>query len=91
MTKTTPIPTPLAALDAERQWVNSEPLTAAALRGTVVAVQFGTYSCINWIRTLPYVRAWAAAYRDQGLVVVGAQTPEFGFEQIGRASCRERV
>ena len=81
MTKTTPIPTPLAALDAERQWVNSEPLTAAALRGTVVAVQFGTYSCINWIRTLPYVRAWAAAYRDQGLVVVGAQTPEFGFEQ----------
>ena len=59
MTKTTPIPTPLAALDAERQWVNSEPLTAAALRGKVVAVQFGTYSCINWIRTLPYVRAHA--------------------------------
>ena len=58
-----------------------QPLTAAALRGKVVAVQFGTYSCINWIRTLPYVRAWARAYRDRGLVVVGAQTPEFGFEQ----------
>ena len=81
MTRTTPIPTPLAALDAERQWVNSEPLTAAALRGKVVAVQFGTYSCVNWIRTLPYVRAWARAYRDHGLVVVGAQTPEFRFEQ----------
>ena len=81
MTKTTPIPSPLAALDAETQWVNSEPLTAAALRGKVVAVQFGTYSCINWIRTLPYVRAWVDAYRDRGLVVVGAQTPEFGFEQ----------
>jgi hypothetical protein len=46
----------------------------------VVAVQFGTYSCINWIRTLPYVRAWARAYRDDGLVVLGVQTPEFGFE-----------
>ena len=84
MTKTTPIPSPLAALDAETQWVNSEPLTAAGLRGKVVAVQFGTYSCINWIRTLPYVRAWARTYRDSGLVVVGAHTPEFGFEhEIG--------
>jgi hypothetical protein len=81
VTRTTPIRSPLAALDDETQWVNSEPLTAEALRGKVVAVQFGTYSCINWIRTLPYVRAWARAYRDQGLVVVGAQTPEFGFEQ----------
>jgi len=84
VTKTTPIPSPLAALDAETQWIGSEPLTAAGLRGTVVAVQFGTYSCINWIRTLPYVRAWVRAYRDRGLVVVGAQTPEFGFEhEIG--------
>jgi len=82
VTRTTPIP--LAALDAETQWVGSEPLTAAGLRGKVVAVQFGTYSCINWIRTLPYIRAWARTYRDRGLVVVGAQTPEFGFEhEIG--------
>ena len=63
MTKTTPIPSPLAVLDPETRWVNSEPLTAAALRGKVVAVQFGTYSCINWIRTLPYVRAWARHVR----------------------------
>ena len=84
MTKTTPIPGPLAALDAETDWIGSPPLTAAGLRGKVVAVQFGTYSCINWIRTLPYVRAWARRYRDSGLVVVGVQTPEFGFEhEIG--------
>jgi len=81
VTTTPRIPSPLAALDAETQWINSEPLTAAALRGKVVAVQFGTYSCINWIRTLPYIRAWVAAYRDRGLVVVGAQTPEFAFER----------
>ena len=79
MTRTTPIP--LAALDAETQWIGSEPLTAAGLRGKVVAVQFGTYSCINWIRTLPYIRAWARTYRARGLVVVGVQTPEFGFER----------
>jgi len=84
VTKTTPIPGPLAALDAETDWIGSPPLTAAGLRGKVVAVQFGTYSCINWIRTLPYVRAWARRYRDSGLVVVGVQTPEFGFEhEIG--------
>jgi len=84
VTKTTPTSGPLAALDAETQWLNSEPLTAAGLRGKVVAVQFGTYSCINWIRTLPYVRAWARTYRDRGLAVVGAHTPEFGFEhEIG--------
>jgi hypothetical protein len=79
VTRTTPIP--LAALDAETQWIGSEPLTAAGLRGKVVAVQFGTYSCINWIRTLPYIRAWARTYRARGLVVVGVQTPEFGFER----------
>src|SRR3954471_9374629 len=72
--------TTLSELDNATDWVNSQPLTAAALSGHVVAVQFCTYSCINWIRTLPYVRAWADAYREQGLVVVGAHSPEFSFE-----------
>jgi hypothetical protein len=71
----------LGALDAETEWVNSAPLTAAGLQGSVVAVQFCTYSCVNWIRTLPYVRAWWDAYRDDGLVVVGAHAPEFAFER----------
>jgi hypothetical protein len=70
----------LASLDNATEWLNSEPLTTAALDGSVVAVQFCTYSCINWIRTLPYVRAWADTYRDRGLVVVGAHAPEFAFE-----------
>jgi thiol-disulfide isomerase/thioredoxin len=61
-------------------WLNSEPLTPAGLRGRVVVVQFCTYSCVNWLRTLPYVRAWGQKYRDQGLVVVGAHSPEFPFE-----------
>ena len=80
MTATPPIRVTLSALDDATEWLNSEPLTAAALEGKVVAVQFGTYSCINWIRTLPYVRAWARAYGHDGLVIVGAQTPEFAFE-----------
>jgi thiol-disulfide isomerase/thioredoxin len=71
----------LAELDSASAWLNSEPLTADGLRGRVVAVQFCTYSCVNWIRTLPYVRAWASAYRDRGLVVVGAHAPEFAFER----------
>jgi thiol-disulfide isomerase/thioredoxin len=62
-------------------WLNSPPLTAEGLRGRVVLVQFWTYSCINWLRTLPYVRAWAEKYKDQGLVVIGVHTPEFGFEK----------
>jgi len=62
-------------------WLNSEPLTPQALRGKVVLVDFWTYTCINWQRTEPYVRAWAAKYKDQGLVVVGVHTPEFGFEK----------
>ena len=72
--------TTLSELDNATEWVNSEPLKAAGLQGHVVAVQFCTYSCINWIRTIPYVRAWASAYRDQGFVVVGAHSPEFSFE-----------
>src|SRR5690242_1973272 len=68
----------LWALDEASVWLNSEPLTAEGLRGRVVLVDFWTYSCINWLRTLPYVRAWHSAYRE--LVVVGAHAPEFGFE-----------
>jgi thiol-disulfide isomerase/thioredoxin len=71
---------PLAALDRAPVWLNSEPLTADALRGRVVLVDFWTYSCVNWLRTLPYVRAWHERYRDRGLVVVGVHAPEFGFE-----------
>src|SRR3954454_2007888 len=70
----------LSSLDGAPVWLNSEPLTADALRGRAVAVDFWTYSCVNWLRTLPYLRAWAERYRDRGLVVVGAHAPEFGFE-----------
>src|SRR4051812_6169983 len=70
----------LEALDREPVWLNSEPLTAAALHGRVVAVDFWTYSCVNWLRTLPYVSAWHERYREHGLSVVGAHAPEFSFE-----------
>ncbi len=71
---------PLEALDRAPVWLNSENLTAGGLRGRVVLVDFWTYSCVNWLRTLPYVRAWDERYRDRGLVVVGVHAPEFGFE-----------
>jgi Thioredoxin like C-terminal domain/AhpC/TSA family len=61
-------------------WLNSPPLEMTDLRGRVVLVDFGTYTCINWIRTLPYVRAWEERYRDDGLVMIGIHTPEFSFE-----------
>jgi thiol-disulfide isomerase/thioredoxin len=67
--------------DGATTWLNSAPLGPAQLRGKVVLVDFWTYSCINCIRTMPYVRAWAKKYRDQGLAVVGVHTPEFRFEQ----------
>jgi thiol-disulfide isomerase/thioredoxin len=67
-------------LDGATTWLNSEPLTADVLRGKVVAVDFWTYTCINWLRTLPYIRAWAERYHDAGLVVIGVHTPEFPFE-----------
>ena len=63
------------------RWFNSKPLTLAGLRGRVVLVDFWTYTCINCIRTLPYTRAWDAAYRDRGLTIVGVHTPEFSFER----------
>jgi thiol-disulfide isomerase/thioredoxin len=62
-------------------WLNSDPLTDAETRGRVVLVQFWTFTCINWLRTLPYVRAWSEAYKDDGLLVVGVHTPEFPYEQ----------
>jgi thiol-disulfide isomerase/thioredoxin len=75
-----PVEGEMPSLPSSTQWLNSQPLTAAGLRGKVVLVEFWTYSCINWRRTLPYVRAWAAKYKDQGLVVIGVHTPEFAFE-----------
>lgn len=71
----------MPALDGAVTWLNSKPLTAAGLRGKVVLVDFWTYSCINWHRTLPHVRAWAGKYADQGLVVIGVHSPEFAFEK----------
>ena len=69
------------SLDGAVEWLNSEPLTTEQLRGKVVLVDFWTYSCINCIRTIPYVRAWAEKYADQGLVVIGVHAPEFAFEK----------
>ena len=80
-------PAPLSAeghlpgFDGATGWLNSSPLTAADLRGKVTLVDFWTYTCINWLRTLAYVRAWAEKYHDRGLVVVGVHTPEFQFER----------
>ncbi|MDO8406547.1 MAG: cytochrome c biogenesis protein DipZ [Pseudomonas sp.] len=76
-----PIEGNLPPLDGAVQWLNSPPLTAQALKGKVVLVDFWTYSCINCLRTLPYVNAWAEKYRDQGLVVIGVHAPEFAFER----------
>ena len=76
-----PVEGRIATFDGAVAWLNSEPLTPESLRGKVVAVDFWTFTCVNWLRTLPYVRAWAQKYRDQGLVVIGVHTPEFPFEQ----------
>ena len=76
-------------------WLNSAPLTPAGLRGKVVLVDFWTYTCVNWLRTLPYVRAWNEKYKNMGLVVIGVHTPEFPFEKnvdnIRRAAKAMRV
>jgi thiol-disulfide isomerase/thioredoxin len=90
-----PIQGELPSLGSATAWLNSPPLTAANLRGKVVLVQFWTYSCINWLRSLPYVRAWSDRYKDHGLVVIGAHAPEFAFEKdfdnIRRAAKNMRV
>ena len=80
---TAPLPVEghLPGFDRATGWLNSEPLTAEDLRGKVVLVDFWTYTCINWLRTLAYVRAWAEKYEAHGLVVVGVHTPEFPFER----------
>ena len=78
-----PVEGELPSLGGATRWLNSEPLTAASLRGKVALVQFCTYTCINWLRTLPYFRAWAEKYEGRGLVVVGVHTPEFEFEKDG--------
>jgi thiol-disulfide isomerase/thioredoxin len=70
----------LPGFEGATGWLNSEPLTPEGLRGKVILVDFWTYTCINWLRTLGYVRAWHEKYEDQGLVVVGVHTPEFPFE-----------
>jgi thiol-disulfide isomerase/thioredoxin len=71
----------LPSFEGATGWLNSPPLTAAGLRGKVVLVDFWTYTCINWLRQLPYVRAWAGKYSGQGLVMIGVHTPEFSFER----------
>ena len=70
----------IPSLAGATTWLNSEPLGPAELRGYVVLVNFWTWTCINWLRQEPYVRAWSRAYRDDGLVVIGIHTPEFSFE-----------
>src|SRR5262245_21571070 len=90
-----PVEGQLPSLSGATGWLNSEPLTAAGLVGKVVLVDFWTYTCINWLRTLPYLRAWAETYQDHGLVVLGVHTPEFDFEHdldnLRRATTALRV
>jgi len=75
-----PVEGHLPGFDGASGWLNSPPLTPEGLRGRVVLVNFWTYTCVNWLRTLPYLRAWADRYKDHGLVVIGVHTPEFDFE-----------
>jgi thiol-disulfide isomerase/thioredoxin len=84
----------MPSLGGATGWLNSEPLDSAELRGRVVVVNFWTWTCINWLRQEPYVRAWSQAYRDDGLIVIAVHTPEFSFEHeidgVRRAT-RERA
>ena len=90
-----PVEGHLPSLGGASEWLNSPSLSASDMRGKVLVVNFCTYTCINWIRSLPYVRAWAAKYRDRGLVVIGVHTPEFTFEKdvenVRRALSEMRV
>jgi thiol-disulfide isomerase/thioredoxin len=76
-----PVEGVLPSLGGANEWLNSQPLSAVGLLGHVLLINFWTYTCINWLRTLPYVRAWAEKYKDHGLVVIGVHTPEFAFER----------
>jgi thiol-disulfide isomerase/thioredoxin len=80
----------LPSLDGATGWLNSPPLTPAGLRGKVILTGFWTYTCINWLRQLPYLRAWAGKYSGHGLVVIGVHTPEFSFEH-GAGNVRRAV
>lgn len=75
-----PVEGDIGSFEGATTWINSEPLTPAVLRGHVVVVQFWTYTCINWLRTQAYFRAWSQRYRDNGLTTIGVHTPEFRFE-----------
>ncbi|WP_414587324.1 thioredoxin family protein [Scytonema sp. PCC 10023] len=90
-----PIEGKLPSLVGAIAWLNSQPLTVDELRGKVVLINFWTYTCINWLRQLPYVRAWGEKYKDQGLVVIGIHTPEFEFEKnidnVRRASTEMKI
>jgi thiol-disulfide isomerase/thioredoxin len=90
-----PVEGEVPPLDGATGWLNSPPLTAAGLRGKVVLIDFWTYTCINWLRSLPYVRAWAEKYKDQGVVVIGVHTPEFSVEHdiasVARAAKEMKV
>jgi thiol-disulfide isomerase/thioredoxin len=90
-----PVEGRLPPLAGATGWLNSEPLSPESLRGRPVVVEFWTFTCINWLRTLPYLRAWFEKYRDDGLVVIGVHTPEFGVERdlenVRRAAAGLRV
>ena len=90
-----PIEGELPSLGGAIAWLNSQPLTVDGLRGKVVLINFWTYTCINWLRQLPYVRAWAQKYKDQGLTAIGVHTPEFEFEKtidnVRRASTEMKI
>jgi len=76
-----PIEGQLPSLEGGTGWINSDPLSPEGLKGQVVLIGFWTYTCINWLRTLPYLRAWDTKYRGHGLTLIGVHTPEFGFER----------
>jgi thiol-disulfide isomerase/thioredoxin len=86
---------PLPGFEGATAWLNAEPLGADDLRGQVVLVDFWTLTCINWLRTEPYVRAWSRAYRGDGLIVIGVHTPEFSFEhdrdRVRRATAERSI
>jgi thiol-disulfide isomerase/thioredoxin len=85
----------MPSFEGATEWLNSEPLGPAELRGHVILVNFWTLTCINWLRQEPYVRAWSRAYRDDGLVVIGVHTPEFSFEHeidlVRRATAERKI
>ena len=90
-----PVEGELPSLTGATGWLNTEPLTVASLRGSSVLVEFWTFTCINWIRTLPHVRSWYEKYRDDGLFVLGVHTPEFeverDIEHVRRAVAEMRI